>query len=99
MNMLIRSWEVLDTRCCPASVYDVQVVRKGRLFKIVQRAQVRMPGATKSRISEFIIEEVEKIDPTSYTDRELCESMALAFVLCLEDHGCVTCETNLETKR
>ena len=97
MNMLIRSWEVLDTRCCPASVYEVQVVRKGRLFKIMQSGKARMP--TKSRISEFIIEEVEKIDPTSYTDRELCESMALAFVLCLEDQGCVTNETNLETKR
>jgi len=89
--MVIRAWEVLDTRSNPSSVYEVQVIRKNRKFRIVQRVAKRYM-APKNRISEIILERDEELDPTSYTDRELCESMALAFVLGLEEQGCLTDE-------
>lgn len=88
--MVIRSWEVLDTRFNPSSVYEVQVVRKNRKFFIVQHLQDRVP--TSNRIATRILERDEELDPTSYTDRELCESMALAFVLGLEEQGCLTAD-------
>lgn len=88
--MVIRSWEVLDTRFNPSSVYEVQVVRKNRKFFIVQHLQDCVP--TSNRIATRILERDEELDPTSYTDRELCESMALAFVLGLEEQGCLTAD-------
>ena len=84
--MVVRAWEVLDPRSDPASVYEVQVVRKGRKFFIVQHICDHIK--TTNRIATQILERDEELDPTSYTDRELCESMALAFVLGLEEKGC-----------
>ena len=93
--MVIRSWEVLDTRTNPSSVYEVQVVRKNRKFFIVQHVCDRVP--TSNRIAAHILDRSEELDPTSYTDRELCESMALAFVLGLEEQGCMTADAVLKS--
>lgn len=92
--MVIRSWEVLDTRSNPSSVYEVQVIRKNRKFFIVQNMQDRVP--TSNRIATRILERNEALDPTSYTDRELCESMALAFVLGLEEQGCLIADAAMK---
>lgn len=92
--MVIRSWEVLDTRFDPSSVYEVQVVRKNRKFHIVQHMLARVP--TTNRIAACVLQCNEELDPTSYTDLELCESMALAFVLGLEEQGCLTDEMVME---
>ena len=92
--MVIRQWEVLDTRGNPATVYNVEVATRGRKFVIQQRQRLQVPT---NRIIHLVPDSKEVIDPVKYEDRELCESMALAYVLGLEEHGCMVVEEQLKS--
>jgi len=90
--MVLRQWEVLDTRPDPSSVYVVEVVSKGRKYMIQQHTKAQ---DKTNRLTQYV-DEKGLLDPTTYTDRELCESMALAYVLGLEEHGCMVADGALK---
>jgi hypothetical protein len=90
--MVLRQWEVLDTRPDPSSVYVVEVVSKGRKYTIQQHTKAQ---AQTNRLTQYV-DAKESLDTTTYTDRELCESMALAYVLGLEEHGCMVADCILK---